>query len=73
MATTISVADDVYKYMKRKKGDRSFSEFIRQFIGETDFGEIEGSGFSKNWERTEEVLKDASEKSHENLEKTYDN
>lgn len=33
MATGSSVDDDVYEWMKREKGDRSLSEFLR-YIGE---------------------------------------
>lgn len=33
MARQISVADDVYEELSKLKGDKSFSEFIRERVG----------------------------------------
>jgi len=71
MARTISVADDVYEWMKKKKGDRSFSELIRALRDETDFEELKDTGVSYNWEKVEESVKEASDKNVDSLEEKY--
>ena len=71
MARTISVSDDVYEWMKRKKGDRSFSELIRGLMKETDFEELQGIGFSDNWEEVEKTVEEASEDTMDRIEEEY--
>jgi len=71
MAKTISVSDDVYEWMKKKKGERSFSEVIRGLIGETDFSELENLGISDNWEKVEETVEEASSNSLDRIEEEY--
>lgn len=71
MARTISVADDVYEWMKKKKGEKSFSELIREMRRETNFTELEGIGFSKNWDKIEDSVKKASEDNIDRLEEEY--
>lgn len=71
MARTISVADDVYRWMEKKKGDRSFSELIRDMRGETDFQELKDTGVSDGWEKVEEEVKEASEENIDSLEEDY--
>lgn len=72
MARTISISDDVYEWLKRKKGDKSFSELIRdELIKETDLKELEGIGFSKDWKDAEKEIKEASEKNWKSIEETF--
>lgn len=68
MATTISVADDVYEWMKKNKEEKSFSELIRDMMGETDFEELRETGISDNWEETEDAVEEASEETWEKIE-----
>ncbi len=68
MARTISVADDVYEWMKKKKGDRSFSELIRDMRDETDFEELKDTGVSYEWEKVKEGVKEASDENFDSLE-----
>jgi predicted CopG family antitoxin len=69
MSKTISVADDVYRWLKNKKQDKSFSEFIRETIGSGDLKELEGIGFSTDWEETENTLEEASNSNIETLQR----
>jgi len=71
MARTISVSDDVYEWMNRKKGDRSFSELIRSLIQNGDLRELEGIGFSKNWEDVKDNIEDSSNKNTDRLKEEY--
>ena len=71
MSKTISISDDVYKWLKSKKGDRSFSEYLRQFMGSGDLKELEGIGFSRNWEEIESGIEEAERKQKEKIGK-YD-
>jgi predicted CopG family antitoxin len=71
MSKTISVADDVYEWMKRRKKEKSFSEFIRGFMKEGDLSEIEGIGFARDWEETDEAIGDSSEKNRKRIEERF--
>ena len=71
MARTISVSDDVYEWMKRKKGEKSFSELIRDMVKETDFEELQGLGVSDNWDEIEEAVKEGSDNTLERIEEEY--
>lgn len=71
MARTISVSDDVYEWMKRKKGDKSFSELIRNMAKETNFKELKGLGIAENWEEAEEAVNEGSENTLDRIEEEY--
>lgn len=71
MARTISIADDVYEWMKKNKGEKSFSELIREMRKETDLKKLEGLGFSENWEKVEKSVEKASEDSFDRIEEEY--
>ena len=71
MARTISVSDDVYEWMKRKKGDRSFSDLIREFMKKSDLSELEGIGFSGNWEDVDEEIKKSSDETWDKMEEQH--
>lgn len=71
MARTISVSDDVYEWMKRKKGEKSFSELIRNMVKETDFEELQGIGISDNWDEVEKAVKEGSDNTIERIEEEY--
>jgi predicted CopG family antitoxin len=71
MARTISVSDDVYEWMNRKKGDRSFSELIRSLMQNGDLRELEGIGFSRNWEDVKDNIGDSSNKNIDRLKEEY--
>jgi len=44
MARTISVADDVFKWLKEEKGERSYSELLREFKKtRSDLNEVNGA------------------------------
>ncbi len=67
MAKTISIADDVYEWMKRRKGDRSFSEVIRDLKEKkSNFSEVNGLRVA-DWDEAEKALEKASEKSWNEL------
>lgn len=45
MSKNISISDDVYRELKREKGDRSFSEVIRDSLEEgTRLADVTGAG-----------------------------
>ncbi|QSG01317.1 antitoxin VapB family protein [Natranaeroarchaeum sulfidigenes] len=45
MSKNISISDDVYRELKREKGDRSFSEVIRESIESgTRLADVTGNG-----------------------------
>lgn len=71
MARTISVADDVYEWMKKNKGEKSFSELIREMRKETDLKKLEGIGFSENWGKITEEVEKSSEESFDRIKEEY--
>lgn len=71
MARTISVSDEVYEKMKRMKKERSFSELIKNMMKESNLEELEGIGFSKDWDKVEEEIEKASDKTADKIEKRY--
>ena len=71
MARTISVSDEVYEKMKRMKKERSFSELIKSMMRESNLEELEGIGFSKDWEKVEEEIGKASDRTLDKIEKRY--
>ncbi|PSG99531.1 MAG: hypothetical protein BRC29_01445 [Nanohaloarchaea archaeon SW_7_43_1] len=68
MFSMISVSDDVYEWMKRKKMDRSFSELIRDLMKGSDLRELEDIGFSEGWETLDEKVKKSSDKTWDRIE-----
>mgnify|MGYP002761295552 FL=1 len=45
MSKNISISDDVYRRLKREKGDRSFSEVIAQKLdGGSEISDVTGQG-----------------------------
>lgn len=67
MSKTISVADDVYNWMKRKKDDRSFSEVIRSLkSNKTSFKEVNGIN-AADWKKASISLDKASAKTWEKM------
>lgn len=45
MSKNISISDDVYRELKREKGDRSFSEVIRDHLEERrQLADVTGAG-----------------------------
>jgi predicted CopG family antitoxin len=67
MAKTISVADDVYEWMKRKKGDDSFSDVIRSLKDDTsNFSDVNGINVA-DWSAAKKELAKASEKAWKDL------
>lgn len=71
MSRTISVADDVYEWMKKNKGENSFSELIREMRKETDLKKLEGIGFSENWDKITEEVEKSSEESFDRIKEEY--
>lgn len=65
MARTISVADDVFKWLKKEKGNRSYSELLREFKEENDqkFSEVAGMNSlgKTSFKEVEDVIEEASE------------
>ena len=43
MARTISVADDVFEWLKQEKNDKSYSELLREFRDTGNFSEVNGA------------------------------
>lgn len=74
MSKTISVADDVYEWMKREKGERSFSELIRDLKKENpDLEEIAGLNVTSGsgMKKLEEEKEAASERTVEKFKKRF--
>ena len=71
MARTISVSDDVYERMKRMKNDRSFSDLIRSMMKSSDLSELEGTGFSGNWDKVRKEIDKASRKTFDSIEEKH--
>ena len=71
MARTISVSDEVYERMSRLKEDRSFSELIMELMKQSDLEELEGIGFSGNWEKVKDEVQKASESNLDRIEERY--
>jgi len=72
MAKTISVADDVYDWMKKRKGDRSFSELIRSLkSNHSNFSKVNGIGVTGSFDEVEESVDEASEKSFEKVRERF--
>lgn len=58
MPKTISISDDVYEKLSRIKGDKSFSEIIRELIGKKGNTEILSLAFKTRDEEEIEKLKE---------------
>jgi predicted CopG family antitoxin len=72
VARTISVADDVFEWLKEEKGDRSYSELLREFrnTSRSDFSDVAGinSLGDVSFEEVEEVVEDSSKETMEDLD-----
>jgi len=68
MSKGISIADDVYKWLKDIKGDESFSSAIRKLKNREDLGKINGMNILEDWEDTKEEIEEMSEKEWRSLE-----
>lgn len=72
MSKNISVSDDVYRELKREKGDRSFSEVIRDSLEEgTRLADVTGAGVLDP-ETQEDVKADIEELSQGTLSRLDD-
>jgi predicted CopG family antitoxin len=64
MSKNISISDDVYERLKREKGDRSFSELIRERLDEGgDLADVTGQRILEP--ETYEAVKDDIERMSE--------
>lgn len=72
MSKNISVSDDVYRELKREKGDRSFSEVIRDSMESgTRLADVTGTGVL-DCEAYEEAKGDIARMSQGTLERIDD-
>lgn len=71
MARTISVADDVFEWLKKEKGDRSYSELLRDLKKQnSNFSEYNGLN-TTDFEEVEETVEKASEETMESIEESF--
>ncbi len=71
MARKISVADDVFKWLKEEKGEKSYSELLRESKDQkTNLMKLNGINSLKNVEKEdmEEAVKQAESKTEKKLE-----
>ncbi len=68
MSKNISVADDVYEWLKEIKGDRSFSSVLRELRDSDGLEKINGMNLLSDWEDTREKLEKMSDEEWERLE-----
>lgn len=74
MSRTISVADDVFEWMKKEKGDRSYSELLRELRDrESSISEINGNNsLGEDFEEDiDRAVKQAEESTEEKLEERF--
>jgi predicted CopG family antitoxin len=67
LARTISVADDVFEWLKEEKGERSYSEVLREFRDIGSFSDVNGANSLS--EGAEEEIDEAVEEAEEKTEK----
>ncbi|MBS3816554.1 MAG: hypothetical protein KGY76_03205 [Candidatus Thermoplasmatota archaeon] len=68
MSKNISISDDVYEWLKKMKGDDSFSSAIRELRKRKSLEEINGMNILEDWEITKREIKEMSDKEWERLE-----
>jgi len=73
MARTISVADDVFEWLKNEKGDRSYSEVLRDFRDRKSFSEVNGINSLGNVseDEIEEALSSAEEETESKIKERF--
>jgi predicted CopG family antitoxin len=73
VARTISVADDVFEWLKNEKGERSYSELLREFRDQGDLSELNGLGALEgvSEEEISEVIEEAGEESVKKIEEKF--
>lgn len=71
MARTISVADDVFEWLKNEKGERSYSELLRDLRkNRSNFSEVSGMNVT-SFDEVEEVIEEASKQTMKDLEDDF--
>ncbi|MFW5953603.1 MAG: antitoxin VapB family protein [Candidatus Natronoplasma sp.] len=68
MSKNISISDDVYEWLKKMKGDDSFSSAIRELRKRKNLEDINGMNILEDWESTKSEIKEMSDKEWERLE-----
>ncbi len=68
MSKNISISDDVYEWLKKVKGEDSFSSAIRKLKKRRSLEDINGMNILVDWEDTKREIKEMSEKEWERLE-----
>ncbi|MFW5946731.1 MAG: antitoxin VapB family protein [Candidatus Natronoplasma sp.] len=68
MSKNISISDDVYEWLKKMKGDDSFSTVIRKLRKRKNLEDINGMNILEDWESTKSEIKEMSDKEWERLE-----
>lgn len=72
MSKNIAISDDVYRALKREKGDRSFSDVIRDRLEEGgNLADVTGAGILDP-ETQEAVKEDIERMSHGSLSRSDD-
>lgn len=72
MSKNIAIADDVYRELKREKGDRSFSDVIREYLEEhRQLTDVTGAGVLDH-DTQDEVKDDIEELSQGTLSRLDD-
>ena len=74
MARTISVADDVFEWLKEEKGEKSYSELLREFRDQkSNLTKLNGINSLKNVEKQdiEDAVKEAENETEKKLEEKF--
>lgn len=72
MARTISVADDVFEWLKSEKEDKSYSEFLREFRDSGDFSEVNGiNSLEASEKEIEEAVEEAEKETERKIEDRF--
>jgi predicted CopG family antitoxin len=73
MARTISVADDVFEWLKNEKGDKSYSELLREFRDNKSLSEVSGINSLEGVPEEEifEVIEEAEKESEKEIEEQF--
>lgn len=68
MSKNISIADDVYEWLKEIKGERSYSSVLRELRDRDGLEKINGMKLLSDWEEIRSELEKMSDKEWERLE-----